>query len=106
MGQKEKAIMMVRKAEPLRLTGAFVHSTRIQIALRSWKNSDFTKKYKEAEKKSQIENWRGTQHPGGADVDELSSPCKGYRLREGERDFEGIEWIARASNIGTIHPSC
>jgi len=33
-----------RKAEPLGLTGTFVHSTRIQIALESWKNNGFLKR--------------------------------------------------------------
>ena len=64
-----------RKAEPLGLTGTFVHSTRIQIALESWKNNGFLKRNMK-KKKRKVKQRTGEEHsiPGGADVDELSSP--------------------------------
>lgn len=63
-----------RKAEPLGLTGTFVHSTRIQIALESWKNNGFLKR--NMKQKRKVKQRTGEEHsiPGRADVDELSSP--------------------------------
>lgn len=62
VGQKEKAIMMVReKSTTIEINRAFVHSTRIQIAFRIMEKQRLSKNAEEAERKSN-QSWR-KEHP-------------------------------------------